>query len=235
MNAAITCRPTRSSESESETEIERRRVAHPPPCARWPGTSGSRLAGHFLWVLVWTGACYWHGVGGLMFNSPSSERRRVAVLVPASPAWRDATSGAWCVGELRCKHVRAVRTWAAQTPQAKRVVWRTGSAGFEVWVTTGPLWGYPRGLFQVDPNPAPHGAGPRKTEIGGIHGRRSKRQLDVGDLRQPRVAAAIRRRSVPQRRRAARGRAWRRRAARWRGVVRLAGRARRVRRREQTQ
>ena len=47
------------------------RVVHPPPCARWPGTSGSWLAGHFLWVLVWTGACYWHGVGGFMFNSSS--------------------------------------------------------------------------------------------------------------------------------------------------------------------
>ena len=42
---------------------------HPPPCARWPGTPGSWLAGHFPWVLVWTGACYWHGVGGFMFNS----------------------------------------------------------------------------------------------------------------------------------------------------------------------
>ena len=44
----------------------------PPPCARWPGTPGSWLAGHCLWVLVWTGACYWHGVGGFMFNSSSS-------------------------------------------------------------------------------------------------------------------------------------------------------------------
>ena len=42
------------------------------PCARWPGTPGSWLAGHFPWVLVWTGVCYWHGVGGFMFNSPSS-------------------------------------------------------------------------------------------------------------------------------------------------------------------
>ena len=30
------------------------------------------LAGHCLWVLVWTGACYWHGVGGFMFYSSSS-------------------------------------------------------------------------------------------------------------------------------------------------------------------
>ena len=29
------------------------------------------MAGHFPWVLVWTGACYWHGVGGFLFNSPS--------------------------------------------------------------------------------------------------------------------------------------------------------------------
>ena len=48
---------------------------HPPPCARWPGTSASWLADHFLWVLVWTGACYWHGVGGFMFNSSSSPHR----------------------------------------------------------------------------------------------------------------------------------------------------------------
>ena len=44
---------------------------HPPPCARWPGTPGSWLAGHCLWVLVWTGACYWHGVGGFMFKMVS--------------------------------------------------------------------------------------------------------------------------------------------------------------------
>ena len=43
----------------------------PLPCARWPGTHGSWLACHFPWVLVWTGACYWHGVGGFMFNSSS--------------------------------------------------------------------------------------------------------------------------------------------------------------------
>ena len=45
---------------------------HPPPCARWPGTIGPWLAGHCLWVLVWTGACYRHGVGGSVFNSSSS-------------------------------------------------------------------------------------------------------------------------------------------------------------------
>ena len=44
----------------------------PPPFARWPGTLGSWLAGYCLWVLVWTGACYWNGAGGFMFNSPSS-------------------------------------------------------------------------------------------------------------------------------------------------------------------
>ena len=37
---------------------------HPPPCARWPGALRSWLAGHCPWVLVWTGACYWKGVGG---------------------------------------------------------------------------------------------------------------------------------------------------------------------------
>ena len=45
---------------------------HPPPCARWPGALGSWSAGHYPWVWVWAGACYWHGVGGFMFNSSSS-------------------------------------------------------------------------------------------------------------------------------------------------------------------
>ena len=57
------------------TNCDERENAHPPPCARWPGTPGSRLAGHFFWVLVWAGACYWHGVGGFVFNSPSSRAR----------------------------------------------------------------------------------------------------------------------------------------------------------------
>ena len=48
----------------------------PPPCTRWPGILGSCLAGHCPWVLVWTGACYWHGVGGFMFNSSSSRAHR---------------------------------------------------------------------------------------------------------------------------------------------------------------
>ena len=47
------------------SHIAGQRELHPPPCARWPGTLGSWLAGHCLWVLVWTGACYWHGAGGL--------------------------------------------------------------------------------------------------------------------------------------------------------------------------
>ena len=47
-------------------------ISHPQPCACLPGTSGSWLAGHSPWVLVWAGACYWHGVGGFVFNSPSS-------------------------------------------------------------------------------------------------------------------------------------------------------------------
>ena len=44
---------------------------HPPPRAHGPGASAP-TAGQGLWVLVWTGACYWHGVGGFMFNSSSS-------------------------------------------------------------------------------------------------------------------------------------------------------------------
>ena len=49
--------------------------AHHPPRARWQGTFGSwswLAGGHCLWVLVWAGACYWHGVGGFMFSSSSS-------------------------------------------------------------------------------------------------------------------------------------------------------------------
>ena len=42
-----------------------------------PGALGSWLACHCLWVLVWTGACYLHGVGGFVFNSPSSPEAKV--------------------------------------------------------------------------------------------------------------------------------------------------------------
>ena len=72
---------------------------HPPPCARWPGTPGSWLAGHFPWVLVWTGACYWNGVGGFMFNSPSSAPPPAFWCAP--PLWCMAHTwmvrGACCV------------------------------------------------------------------------------------------------------------------------------------------
>ena len=37
------------------------------------------MAGHFSWVLIWTGACYWHGVGGFVFDSSSSSRWLVGV------------------------------------------------------------------------------------------------------------------------------------------------------------
>ena len=39
------------------------------------------MAGHCPWVLVWTGACYWHGVGGFMFID--SDAARTAVLSAA--------------------------------------------------------------------------------------------------------------------------------------------------------
>ena len=48
----------------------------PPPRARWPGALGSWLAGHCLWVLVWMGACYWHGVSGFVFDSPSQKNAK---------------------------------------------------------------------------------------------------------------------------------------------------------------
>ena len=60
-------------------------------CARWPGTLGSWLAGHcsLCWVLVWAGACYWHGVRGFMFNSSSS-------CAPCWPAGFFFGAG-WCL------------------------------------------------------------------------------------------------------------------------------------------
>ena len=55
----------------------RRKPSHAVPNLQAP------LAGHCLWVLVfWTGACYWHGVGGFLFNSPSS----------SSPNWQAPAS-----------------------------------------------------------------------------------------------------------------------------------------------
>ena len=49
------------------------------------------MAGHLAtdcpWVLVWTGACYWHGVGELMFNSSSLVWQRTPVRCGAEEAF----------------------------------------------------------------------------------------------------------------------------------------------------
>ena len=45
------------------------------PLARGPRVLRSCLAGHCPWVLVWAGACYWHGVGEFVFDSSSSRGR----------------------------------------------------------------------------------------------------------------------------------------------------------------
>ena len=48
--------------------LHRAPVGQGPPGPGWLAIS----FGFWLQVLVWTGACYWHGVGGFMFNSSSS-------------------------------------------------------------------------------------------------------------------------------------------------------------------
>ena len=62
------------------------------------------MAGHCLWVLVWTGACYWHGVGGFMFNSSSSSlcrplrprrKRRATSRFSTSPAFCPPPCARW--------------------------------------------------------------------------------------------------------------------------------------------
>ena len=47
------------------------RILHRAPVGQGPsGPDWLAIAfGFWLQVLVWTGACYWHGVGGFMFNS----------------------------------------------------------------------------------------------------------------------------------------------------------------------
>ena len=46
-------------------------TARAPPRTH-PGLLDFLPFGHFLWVLVWAGACYRDGVGGFVFNSTSS-------------------------------------------------------------------------------------------------------------------------------------------------------------------
>ena len=52
------------------------------------------MAGHCLWILVWTGACYWHGLRGFMFNSSSSSS-------PASGLRLAMACWLRCLGEFR--------------------------------------------------------------------------------------------------------------------------------------
>ena len=72
------------------------------PCARWPGSLRSWLAGHCPWVLVWAGSYYWHGVGGFVLKVEGltlhRALRRMAglVFVWFSGYWRALAKGtAW--------------------------------------------------------------------------------------------------------------------------------------------
>ena len=52
---------------------------HPPPRARCPGALARALIG--LQFSVWTGACYWHGVDGSVFNSSPSAFKRAQLAI----------------------------------------------------------------------------------------------------------------------------------------------------------
>ena len=53
------------------------------------------MTGHCHWVFVWTGACYWHGVGGLKFNSPSPPAGLLPIYFIHGPPGRRRTSATW--------------------------------------------------------------------------------------------------------------------------------------------
>ena len=62
--------------SAKQTQVKPRSrgsTLHRAPVGQGPSGPGWLAIGHYLWrFLVWTGACYWHGVGGFVFNSSSS-------------------------------------------------------------------------------------------------------------------------------------------------------------------
>ena len=81
---------------------------HPPPTVR-PLSRGPRaLIG--LPFSVWTGAYYWHGVGGSVFNSPSSS----TPFVRAPPIYQ-APSGV-PLSDLWLSDLRTVRQGRPHTP-----------------------------------------------------------------------------------------------------------------------
>ena len=69
-----TCAATRALNDPAVTagETEREPSTVRPLAGTLGYVLGSWLTGHCPWVLVWTGACYWYGVGGFVFNSSSS-------------------------------------------------------------------------------------------------------------------------------------------------------------------
>ena len=55
---------------------------HRAPVGQGPPGPGWLAISFGLWSRRATGACYWHGVGGFVFNSPSSARRLGAYTAP---------------------------------------------------------------------------------------------------------------------------------------------------------
>ena len=62
-----------------------------PPGPGWLAIS----FGFWCRVLVWTGACYWHGVGGFTFNSPSSNQSALFSLLPSAINQTNNSDTAW--------------------------------------------------------------------------------------------------------------------------------------------
>ena len=79
-----------SALSQAKPGISPLRTLHRSPVCQGP--SGHDWPAIAFGVLVWTGACYWHGVGGFVFNSPSSsptnplaQFQGIIIAIPIGP------------------------------------------------------------------------------------------------------------------------------------------------------
>ena len=62
-------------EGQTGTAVHRAPVGQGPSGPDWLATALG------FWILVWTGACYWHGVSGFVFNSTSSQTGTAVLAV----------------------------------------------------------------------------------------------------------------------------------------------------------
>ena len=101
------------------------------------------MAGHCPWVLVWPVACYWHGAGGFVFNSPPSSSQHNGQSVQRDMLNNKMRCMAWRVRIVHLLHQlrKGVGAGAGVDTSVKtlRAAWKSSPITREVGSSSSPI------------------------------------------------------------------------------------------------